>query len=130
MAVATTFDRNVFKAYEWLSENYKEGDRIYLFGFSRGAYQVRVLAGMIERVGLLHKGNYTHIPSAYKLYKATTEKSSISKVILQKLGISRAIKTNVELGIIGKEPGAKMKDLGTPLQKSKEMCAIFKKAFS
>ncbi|KDQ24150.1 hypothetical protein PLEOSDRAFT_1048159, partial [Pleurotus ostreatus PC15] len=32
MAVATTFDRNVFKAYEWLSENYKEGDRIYLFG--------------------------------------------------------------------------------------------------
>ncbi|KAJ8468346.1 hypothetical protein ONZ45_g17276 [Pleurotus djamor] len=35
-------------AYKWLSENYQPGDRIFLFGFSRGAYQVRVIAGMIE----------------------------------------------------------------------------------
>ncbi|PPQ94486.1 hypothetical protein CVT25_013769 [Psilocybe cyanescens] len=48
-AFATNFKSKVLDAYEWLSENYKRGDRIFLFGFSRGAYQVRVIAGMIEK---------------------------------------------------------------------------------
>ncbi|THU97213.1 hypothetical protein K435DRAFT_889731 [Dendrothele bispora CBS 962.96] len=73
MAIAWNFKRIVLSAYEWLSENYREGDRIFFFGFSRGAYQVRVLAGMIEKVGLLHKGNKNQIPFAYELYLATTE---------------------------------------------------------
>ncbi|PPQ90219.1 hypothetical protein CVT25_001663 [Psilocybe cyanescens] len=54
---ATNFKAKVLSAYEWLSENYMPGDRIFLFGeysshqgFSRGAYQVRVIAGMIEKV--------------------------------------------------------------------------------
>ncbi|KAJ7206048.1 hypothetical protein GGX14DRAFT_367632 [Mycena pura] len=68
MAVATTFKEKVCGAYQWLSENYEVGDRIFLFGFSRGAYQVRVVAGMIEQVGLLHKGNNEQIPFAYELY--------------------------------------------------------------
>ncbi|KAF8960786.1 hypothetical protein BDZ97DRAFT_1831829 [Flammula alnicola] len=59
-------------AYRWLSDNYKENDRIYLFGFSRGAYQVRALAGMIQRVGLIHKGNEEQIPFAYELYATRT----------------------------------------------------------
>ena len=59
--------RITLSAYQWLSENYVEGDRIYLFGefihqhcfctnlrtcigFSRGAYQVRIISGMIETV--------------------------------------------------------------------------------
>ncbi|KAJ8501622.1 hypothetical protein ONZ45_g12083 [Pleurotus djamor] len=36
-------------------------DRSFVVGFSRGAYQVRVIAGMIEKVGLLHKGNENRI---------------------------------------------------------------------
>ena len=65
-------EKIVMAAYRWLSENYQENDRIFLFGvylfpihntesgsmssnltsgFSRGAYQVRALAGMIEKVG-------------------------------------------------------------------------------
>ncbi|KAL4255465.1 hypothetical protein AB1N83_014186, partial [Pleurotus pulmonarius] len=75
MAFASTFKRNVFKAYKWIAENYRPGDRIFLFGFSRGAYQVRVIAGMIERVGLLHKGNNTQIPSVFKLYMSTMKRS-------------------------------------------------------
>ncbi|THV02718.1 WD40 repeat-like protein [Dendrothele bispora CBS 962.96] len=62
MAVAWNFKKIVLGAYQWLSENYRDGDQIFLFGFSRGAYQVRVIAGMIERVGLLHKGNNDQIP--------------------------------------------------------------------
>ncbi|KAI0042230.1 WD40 repeat-like protein [Auriscalpium vulgare] len=72
MAIAWNFKKIVLGAYEWLSENYQEGDKIFLFGFSRGAYQVRVIAGMIEKVGLLHKGNNNQIPFAYELYKSTT----------------------------------------------------------
>ena len=35
------------------SQHYQDGDQIYLFGFSRGAYTVRVLAGLIHKVGLI-----------------------------------------------------------------------------
>ncbi|KAK7442752.1 hypothetical protein VKT23_015999 [Stygiomarasmius scandens] len=73
MGIAWNFKKIVLSAYEWLSENYQDGDRIFFFGFSRGAYQVRVLAGMIEKVGLLHKGNKDQIPFAYELYLATTQ---------------------------------------------------------
>ncbi|KAI0041622.1 WD40 repeat-like protein [Auriscalpium vulgare] len=72
MAIAWNFKRIVLSAYQWLSENYQEGDKIFLFGFSRGAYQVRVIAGIIEKVGLLHKGNNNQIPFAYELYVSTT----------------------------------------------------------
>ncbi|KAF8328988.1 hypothetical protein F5887DRAFT_897308 [Amanita rubescens] len=68
LAIAWNFDRVLRGAYRWLSDNYQDGDRIYLFGFSRGAYQVRSLAGMIETVGLIRKGNDEQIPFAYELY--------------------------------------------------------------
>jgi Uncharacterized alpha/beta hydrolase domain (DUF2235) len=45
--------RSVRDAYGWLAESYRPGDRIALFGFSRGAYTVRSLAGMITACGLL-----------------------------------------------------------------------------
>ncbi|KAL0569070.1 hypothetical protein V5O48_012904 [Marasmius crinis-equi] len=62
MVFAWRYDRVLLDAYRWLSNNYHSGDRIFLFGFSRGAYQIRVLAGMIEKVGLIHKGNEAQIP--------------------------------------------------------------------
>ncbi|KAF8878545.1 hypothetical protein BD779DRAFT_1447593 [Infundibulicybe gibba] len=68
MAIAWSFEKIVLGGYRWLSANYKAGDRIYLFGFSRGAYQVRVLAAMIDKVGLILPGNEEQIPFAYELY--------------------------------------------------------------
>jgi len=44
---------NTRQAYEFLMEQYEPGDRVFLFGFSRGAFTVRALAGMIEMCGLL-----------------------------------------------------------------------------
>jgi len=43
---------NILDAYRWLVETYEEGDDIYLFGFSRGAYTARSLAGLIGVCGL------------------------------------------------------------------------------
>ncbi|KAL4252532.1 hypothetical protein AB1N83_013708 [Pleurotus pulmonarius] len=74
-AIATSFQRNVLRAYEWLCNHYEPGDRIFLFAFSRGAYQVRVIAGMIERVGLLYKGNNSQLPSVLKLYMKTMQEA-------------------------------------------------------
>ncbi|KAF7980226.1 hypothetical protein HWV62_39343 [Athelia sp. TMB] len=75
LAIAWNFKKVIITAYRWLTERYQPNDRIYLFvvltsaaGFSRGAYQVRVLAAMIEKVGLIQAGNEEQIPFAFDLY--------------------------------------------------------------
>ena len=52
MMVGAGVRANACRAYRFLSENWRPGDRIWLFGFSRGAYTVRAVAGMIQRLGL------------------------------------------------------------------------------
>lgn len=46
-------NRQIRRAYRWLALGWRPGDRVYLFGYSRGAYGVRSLAGVIDRHGLL-----------------------------------------------------------------------------
>ncbi|KAL7007958.1 hypothetical protein EMMF5_002607 [Cystobasidiomycetes sp. EMM_F5] len=46
----------------------EKGDKIVLFGFSRGAYTARALAGMLEKIGLLPRGNIDELQLAFKLY--------------------------------------------------------------
>jgi uncharacterized protein (DUF2235 family) len=53
LATGYGLDDNVLAAYAFLVHTYRAGDQIYLFGFSRGAYTVRVLAGLIHKVGLI-----------------------------------------------------------------------------
>ena len=53
LATGYGLDDKVLASYQFLVHNYQEGDQIYLFGFSRGAYTVRVLAGLIHKVGLI-----------------------------------------------------------------------------
>ena len=44
---------NIREAYQWLVEHYDEDDEIYVFGFSRGAFTARSLAGMISKCGIV-----------------------------------------------------------------------------
>ena len=46
---------NVLDAYRFLSTSYQEGDEVYMLGFSRGAYTVRVLAGFNETKSKKHR---------------------------------------------------------------------------
>ena len=48
-------NRRIRRAYGWLATRYRPGDRIFLIGYSRGAFAVRSLAGVIDRVGLLRQ---------------------------------------------------------------------------
>lgn len=59
---------NIRDCYNFLSNNYADGDDIYLFGFSRGAYTVRSLGGMLATVGLLDKDDLGYVPEAYAWY--------------------------------------------------------------
>ncbi|KAG7095585.1 hypothetical protein E1B28_006316 [Marasmius oreades] len=72
-AVALNLDAHVMDGYEFLMQNYMDGDRISILGFSRGAYTARSLAGMIHKVGLLPAGNWQQVPFAYKMYTRTDQ---------------------------------------------------------
>jgi uncharacterized protein (DUF2235 family) len=60
---------NVADVYQFLMRTYEPGDKIYTFGFSRGAYTARALCGMLHIVGLLTRGNEALIPYAIRLIK-------------------------------------------------------------
>ena len=62
-------EKNIRDCYRFLMHNYEEGDEIYLFGYSRGAYTVRSLAGMVRNVGLLWKSEAGELGRAYQLYR-------------------------------------------------------------
>ena len=60
---------NVYQGYRWLMDHYSYGDNIYLFGFSRGAFTARSLAGMIARCGLLKPDGAMSCEKALERYK-------------------------------------------------------------
>src|SRR5271169_5538992 len=79
----TTFSRQVTKllgkalgyglandirdAYSFLIENYRDDDRLFLFGFSRGAYTVRAVCSLLHMYGLVRKGNEPLVPYAVRM---------------------------------------------------------------
>ncbi|KAF6763265.1 hypothetical protein DFP72DRAFT_875217 [Ephemerocybe angulata] len=69
LALAWYLDAHVMEGYRFLVDNYRQGDKICVFGFSRGAYTARALAGFLYKAGLLPRGNQAQVPFAYKLYK-------------------------------------------------------------
>ncbi|ATG37804.1 hypothetical protein PhaeoP23_03727 (plasmid) [Phaeobacter piscinae] len=69
LATGYGLDEDVLGAYRFLAENYIEGDRVFLFGFSRGAYSVRVLAGFIHLLGLLRPDQLNYVGYAFAAYK-------------------------------------------------------------
>jgi uncharacterized protein (DUF2235 family) len=64
-------NRQIRRVYGFLASRYRPGDRIFLFGYSRGAYAVRSLAGVIDRVGLLRAECATerNVEIAYRHYR-------------------------------------------------------------
>lgn len=69
LATGQGLDRNVLDAYRYLVRTWEPGDTVFLFGFSRGAYTVRVLAGFVHLVGLLHREQENLANHAFVAYK-------------------------------------------------------------
>ena len=83
--------RNIREAYEFLALNYKKGDRIFLFGFSRGAFTVRSLAGMICQCGLLERDAF--------LKKGRRERKRAVKRILHAYRSEKRICRKVDISV-------------------------------
>ena len=69
LAIAWLLSEHVTDAYRFLMRYYQDGDRVFIFGFSRGAYTARAVAAMIYKVGLLTQGNEELIPFAWDMFK-------------------------------------------------------------
>ncbi|WP_157270169.1 DUF2235 domain-containing protein [Azohydromonas aeria] len=79
-ATGRGIDDNIMDCYRFLVHNYTPGDQLYFFGFSRGAYTVRSLAGLIRNSGLLKLQFEGMIGQAYELYRdRDPEKSPTSE---------------------------------------------------
>jgi uncharacterized protein (DUF2235 family) len=61
--------KNVKECYEFLCRNWEHGDEIYLFGFSRGAFTVRSVAGLLYKCGIVKNYNKMIIRKVFRLYK-------------------------------------------------------------
>src|SRR3972149_3752332 len=60
---------NIRQGYQWLGRKRQDGDEISLFGFSRGAYTARSLAGLIRKCGILRSPEPALVEKAYDLYR-------------------------------------------------------------
>jgi uncharacterized protein (DUF2235 family) len=66
---------NIADAYRFLMDTYQDGDKVFLFGFSRGAYTARALAGVLHMYGLLCPGNDGLIPYIIRMYARKSRKA-------------------------------------------------------
>ncbi|MBB5514408.1 uncharacterized protein (DUF2235 family) [Rubricella aquisinus] len=67
--------RNIVEAYEKIIDVYDPGDRLFLFGFSRGAYTARSLAGLIRACGIPHLDQKHRVPEAMAWYRSRDPKT-------------------------------------------------------
>lgn len=97
VAMGRGINRQIRRAYGWLSTRYRPGDRIFFFGYSRGAYAVRSLAGVIDQVGLLRTEHATerNVQLAYRYYRR--EPGSPGEAVFRK----RFCHERVEIEMIG-----------------------------
>ncbi|MDN3547365.1 DUF2235 domain-containing protein [Mucilaginibacter aquaedulcis] len=67
-------DDHILNAYKFLVWNFIKGDEIYIFGFSRGAYTARSLAGLIRNCGIIRNDDLNLINEAYEHYRNRTDR--------------------------------------------------------
>jgi uncharacterized protein (DUF2235 family) len=83
-AFATGLSKNVREAYQWLMEHYNDGDEVFVFGFSRGAYTARSLTGMIAKCGLLQPGAPMPVIQVFERYARGQEATPLWTLEFQK----------------------------------------------
>ncbi|MEP5154804.1 DUF2235 domain-containing protein, partial [Planktotalea sp.] len=68
-ALGWGLERNIEEAYRRLIWLYEPGDEIFIFGFSRGAYTARSLAGLLRKSGILPRNDIDKVGEAMRLYR-------------------------------------------------------------
>lgn len=75
-AFGSGIEDNIRQLYRFILYNYVDGDELYFFGFSRGAFTVRTLAGFMNEVGLIQKDYDYFLPDIYGCYEAGAKPGS------------------------------------------------------
>jgi hypothetical protein len=76
-AVGYGLSAKVLEGYQWLVDHYDDGDEVYLFGFSRGAFTARSIGGLIKTCGLLRRDSAMTVADIFKRYRAGKDAASI-----------------------------------------------------
>lgn len=66
-------DTDICEAYDFISNNYEAGDELFFFGFSRGAFTVRSVAGLVCDVGVLSLAHMSRFPEMWRAYRANID---------------------------------------------------------
>jgi uncharacterized protein (DUF2235 family) len=66
---------NVRNCYRFLTDSYAPGDEIFLFGFSRGAYTARSVAGLVRNCGILRTEHSDQVDAAFAFYRDRTSQT-------------------------------------------------------
>ena len=77
LAIGYGLENDIRDLYVFLMRYYKEGDNLYLFGFSRGAYTVRAVASLLYMYGLIREGDESLVPYAIRMLTAVNSKKKV-----------------------------------------------------
>jgi len=92
-AIGTGLEINIVQGYEFLAKEYEDGDEIYIFGFSRGAYTARSLVGMIRNCGLIYPKHLAlRVPMAYGIYRTRDDNADSLAAKFFRAAFARDIK--------------------------------------
>lgn len=91
---------NVIECYRFLANNYNEGDEIYIFGFSRGAFTARSLAGFIGTIGLVHPRDLGTLPEGWAYYRIPHSERDTAKAKAHLAALGERV-TDVPIKCIG-----------------------------
>ena len=101
-ATGTGISKNILQAYRFLIKNYAPKDEIFLFGFSRGAFTVRSLAGLIRNSGILKPEYMDKMVRAYKIYrsrKAAFQPKEVESTLFRKTFAAEELTTIKFIGV-------------------------------
>ena len=70
---------NILEAYNFLVNNYNPGDQIFCFGFSRGAFTARCIAGLVTDIGIFKPDKMQSFASLWAAYQTNTSKHEFRK---------------------------------------------------
>lgn len=94
-------DKNIKDIYTFLVINYKPGDELYFFGFSRGAYTARSLAGFVNNCGILRPENIGMVDYAYELYRDRNKYSHPDSDFMTSFRDRYCVERSTEIHFIG-----------------------------
>jgi len=119
LALGTGTKRNVLDLYKFLCRNYEDGDQLYGFGFSRGAFTIRIVAGLVSRYGLVRFESEEQLDrdalAVYRHFRANAfPQPPVAKVVrwltspIRKVVLPRCMRTEYEAtdanGVVTKAP--------------------------